>query len=331
MFPLLLLLACTAKTDTDDSSAGVVDPCEGVTLVSTLPAPGATDAYYRGTVEWELSLPKAAEIEATVRSDLPGTLGTNATGTRFVWTWDAPLAPSTPYSITLDWCDQSSTIDFTTSDYGTPVTDPAALVGSTFQVDLGESRILSPVGLEGLLPQFFPSDILIMVTAVGDATVEMIGGTAREADDGTVGQNWCDPTIPFPTADWIDDCYFTLGPQDTTFAVAGVDVTIAGLAIDGTVGPDGTEFDGGRLSGTIDTRPLAALVGDPDDPGAMCALAANFGTECEPCPADGEPYCFTIVADSIHAPTVDVTLVEVLGQDCPDCETAPPDPGTCTG
>lgn len=327
---VLLLLACADKPTTDDSSSAGGDPCEGVSLLSTLPAPGATDAYYRGTVEWSISAPVAGEIPATVTADLPGTLSTNAVGDRFVWTWDAPLSPSTAYTVSLDWCGQASSVSFTTSDYGQPVADPSALVGSTFQVDLGEARILEPVGLEGLLPQFFPADILIMVTGVGADTVDMIGGTARE-EGGNVSQNWCDPTIPFPTAAWVGDCYFTLGPQDTTFAVSGVNVTIGGLAIDGTVSPDGTEFDGGRLSGTIDTRPLAALVGDPDNPSAMCDLAANFGTECEACPSDGEPYCFTMVADSIHAPTVDVTLVEVLGQDCPGCESAPPDAGTCTG
>ena len=49
-------------------------------------------------------------------------------------------------------------------------------------------------------------------------------------------------------------------------------------------------------------------------------IRAGFGAECEACPADGEPYCLTLVADQILAEQVDgVTLLEVGQGDCVDC------------
>ena len=106
--------------------------------------------------------------------------------------------------------------------------------------------------------------------------------------------------------------------------MAGYNIEIADLEITGTMAADGSYFGGGTLAGSIDTRPLAPLLDDSGDPNAICALAINFGAACEACPADGEPYCLTLVADQIIAEGIEGSLTPVLGSNCAGCDLGPP-------
>lgn len=328
---LLLSLAACGGDKKDDTATGGDDTGDSnacsTTIKSTIPAADAVNAYYRANIEFELSAPDAT---AQIVTDIPGSQTVSADGLRVIWVLDAPLSPSTAYSATLNYCGGSATINFTTSELGNPVTDVAGLVGNSYVVDLGGARIVEPPGIGKVLSAYLTTDILIGVTSVSDDKIQMIGAIAVE-DSNPPQQDYCDPTIAFPEADFIDSCYFAIGPQDTTFSVAGYDIDIQALVLNGTISPDGSYFDGGTLSGTIDTRPLAALLGDPKDTGAICDLAVNFGATCEACPADGEPYCLSLVADQIYAEASGSTLVEVAGNDCAGCESGPPDPETCTG
>lgn len=321
----LPLFACSGKDSGDDTGGDTdtdtnTDGCD-TTIESTIPTAGAADAYYRANIEFELSEPDAT---AQITTSIPGTQTVSADGLRVIWTLSEPLAPSTAYSATLDYCGGSATIDFTTSSLGTPVSDPAGLVGAPYEVALNEARIVEPPGLGSVLSSYLTEVILIGVTNVSSDSINMIGAIA--GDDGN--QDYCDPTIPFPTADFIGSSYFSVGPQDTTFSVAGYDIDIEDLVLNGTFAADGSYFDGGVLSGTIDTRPLAPLLGE--DEGAICELAVNFGAACEPCPSDGQEFCLTLVADQIYAERSSAAqLVEVLGEGCPGCESGPPDPSTC--
>jgi hypothetical protein len=157
--------------------------------------------------------------------------------------------------------------------------------------------------------------------------LQMIGAVAVK---GASSQDYCDPTIDFPAADFSERPFFSIGPQDTVFSIAGYEIPIQALNITGTFAPDGSYIGGATLSGTIDTRPLAPLIDDSGDEGAICTLAKNFGAACEPCPSDGKSFCLTMVIDQIFADSVDGVLVPVAGNDCPECESGAPDPKTCT-
>jgi len=321
ILPLLTLVACSGKDDsgeTGGNGGNGGDGACGVTVDSTIPSEGSTDAYYRANVEFALSDPDGT---ATITTDIAGHQETSEDGLTVLWVLDAPMSSSTPYTATLDYCGGSVTLSFTTSELGTEMADTNSLVGRTYIVALADARIVEPPGIGSVLSSYLTQDILLGVNEVSGDSLGIIGAIAK-ADVSPDEQDYCDPTIPFPTADFSAQPYFTVGPQTTTLSVAGYDIEIGDLNVTGTFAPDGTYFDGGTLSGTIDTRPLAPLIDDSGDEGAICDLAINFGAECEACPSDGQPFCLTLVADQILAEELDeVTLVEVGGNNCMGCES----------
>ena len=98
-------------------------------------------------------------------------------------------------------------------------------------------------------------------------------------------------------------------------------IAIDDLYVSGAFAPDASYVDGAQLSGSVDTRPLAILVGDDEGEGAVCELAASIGVQCETCPSDGEPFCLSLVARSITATKESFTL-EVIADPCERAECA---------
>lgn len=317
----LLITACTGDEDkTDDTGDSGSDSC-GITIKSTLPAANAVDANYRGAIEFNLS---DADPTATVSSSIAGTTTLVDDGETVIYTPNAPLAPSTAYTVTLDYCGGTADLSFTTSSDGTPLADVQVLVGRTYALDLAGARILEPAGVGSVLTSYLTQDILVGITAVSSTEINMIGAIGAEGANPPE-QDYCDPSIPFPVADFDEQPYFQIGPQTTTLAVAGFALEIVNLEITGTFAADASYFAGGTLAGVIDTRPLAPLLGEDGDEGAICDLAVSFGAVCSACPSDGEPYCLTLVADQIVAEEVaGETLVVVAGSDCTGCESGPP-------
>lgn len=316
----LLLTACPATdkpVDTDD----VAPPCE-VEIETTVPSSDAVDAYYRGNIEFHLSDP---DPSATITTDIPGTLLISEDSETISWVPTAPLAPSTDYTVTLDYCFGSAPLSFRTSDLGTTMVTPADLPGHTYSINLGPpTRFVEPAGIGTVLASQLTQDILVGVQGFDtDGKILMIGAIGKEGVE-PAAQEYCDPSIPFPAADFDASPYFQIGPETTTLSVAGYSVEIQNLEITGTFAADGSYFGGGTLSGTIDTRPLAPLLDDSGNEGAICDLAINFGAECQPC-SDGLNFCLTLVADQITAEGVDgLSLVEVSGNNCTGCESGPP-------
>ena len=316
LLPLLALVACGGDKS-EDTAAGDSATSDCTITVTTTPSSDAVNAYYRGTIDFRLS---AADSTATIETDIPGTQSLSSDGKTVIWIPSAPLAPATAYSATLHYCAGDAVLNFTTSELGTDIADSDSLVGKAFALDLLQARIVEPAGIGAVLSQFLTQDILVGVESVEGDSIQMIGAIGADAA-ATPTQNFCDPTIPFPVADFSEAPFFSIGPADTTLNVAGFAITIGQLNITGTIAPDGSYFGGGTLSGTIDTRPLAPLLDETGDPGAICNLAVSFGVTCEPC-ADGEPYCLNLVADQIVATGITTgPVVEVGGADCTDCLT----------
>ncbi|MES2640069.1 MAG: Ig-like domain-containing protein [Myxococcota bacterium] len=319
----LLFTACTGADKADDTGSGpVVEECT-VSIDSTIPTAGALNANYRAAIEFKLS---EADATATVTSDIVGTTTVVDDGETIIFTPNAPLDPSTQYTVTLNYCRGASELSFTTSADGTPLTDVNILQDRTYSLNLAEARIVEPAGVGAILGTYLTQDILVGVQSVNDSEIQMIGAIGVEGSVPPV-QDYCTSSIPFPVANFSEQPYFQIGPQTTTLAVAGLEIVIGDLEITGTFASDGTYFTGGTLAGTIDTRPLVGLVdtSKKPDPNAICELAASFGALCGACPADNEPYCLTLVADQIEAlEVVGNPLVVIAQGDCEGCETAPP-------
>lgn len=298
----------TATTDTDSWSCDVV-------VDTVVPASGSIDAYYRGDIEFELSDP---EPTATIVAPVAGT--TTLDDERVVFTPDAPLAPSTPYTFTLHYCGGSAALSFTTSALGTPMVDPAGLEGMTYTLLIGDMRVLEPQGIGAVLASYLTEGMLIGVVSVDRDTVSTLFGTEL----GSGGQDTCFATADPGAADFAEAPYLSIGPTDLTVGGSTFPMSLEDGIFEGTFSSDGTYLGGVSIHGMWDTRPLAAVLDETGDPGALCDLAVSFGASCEDC-ADGEPYCLPFAADQGTAGGAAEAIIEVPADDCPSCESGAPE------
>ncbi|MDP6932735.1 MAG: hypothetical protein QGG40_07450, partial [Myxococcota bacterium] len=79
------------------------------------------------------------------------------------FTPDAALSPSTGYTVEIHYCNGMPSIGFTTSSLGTSVDDISALVGSTYELDLGSARFVEPEGVGTILSTQIEQSLLLGV------------------------------------------------------------------------------------------------------------------------------------------------------------------------
>lgn len=312
----VLLTACETATDTAETAG----EC-GVSITSTLPATNAVDAYYRGNIEFKLS---AADSTATIETSIVGHQETSEDGLTVYWIIDEPLQPSTPYSATLHYCTGDAPIEFSTSALGTSIADPSLLVGTSYLLNLKDARVTEPPGIGSLISSELGNvSIYVGITEMADPKIKMIGALGREDVENT--QEYCDPSIDFPEADFSAAPHFEIGGEGaTTITVADVSVTIDNLRIAGDFAADLTYFGGGVLEGTIDTRPLDDAFFDGEE-GSICTTAGSLGVTCEECGGDAPGlFCLSLKADSIQADLAPLELMVIEGTDCLGCLTGAP-------
>ena len=257
-------------------------------------------------------------------ADVPGTTWLSDDEEVVYFTPDSSLSPSTSYTATLSYCGGDSELPFTTSALGSSLT--ADLVGKTYSLDLGSARFIDPPGVGDLLGDLIEGAVLIGVKSTEGGAIEMFG-TYTEDEAGT--QDFCMPTFVFPSADFSDAPYFSVGPADTTLSAMGYSVLVHDLQISGTFAADGSYFGGAVLGGAIDARDIVEMIDEVETAEDACALTESFGAPCVAC-SDGEEYCLELLADQIKADEVaGVTLEEIEEEDThPNCKDAPQDTGT---
>ncbi len=319
LLPLALFSACSGSDD-------AVEPACAVELEGTSPVDAASDAYIRAPIEFHLSDPDPL---ATVSASVPGTLTRSEDGEILYYTPDEFLTPSTAYSASLTWCGGTTDLAFTTSPDGVALADPSILVNRTWSFNLSAARIVHPDGLGSVLAGFPPQPLLVGVTSVSEAGIGVIEAASVQ-EITPLEQEFCASSTEFPEGDFSEQPFFRIATPAASVSVGGVPVDVVDLEVTGMFAADGGYITGGTLSGIIDTRPMAVLVGG-SDPGTVCATVISLGIVCEPCPSDGERYCLSLLADQITAPEEEgVRVVAVAGTDCEGCADGPPEEGaTC--
>jgi hypothetical protein len=312
----LLLAACEPADTTDDSHIVGPGDCE-VGIESTFPADGATDAYYRGTVEFTLTEP---DPTATVFADFEGVQTTRDDGLTVVFTPTDPLEPLTSYEVGLDYCRGTPSIEFTTSGYGLPVEDPQGLRGRTWAYDLRDARFYEAGYLGDLLQTFAERVGLVSVVGIEGDMVDLRMAVADDSEPP--GQDFCARTVDVEGVDFSGSPYLQFGPTSIEFqAYLGI-IAIHEMIVQATVAPDGASLGGMVISAVIDVRSVANAV--DMDLVELCELLEVYGAPCEACPEDSEPYCVSTAADRLGAAGV-ATTVERINQaySDPRCEEEP--------
>ncbi len=329
----LILAACDSyvRVPTDKEEAGSAqDVCNITARLESPSSSGATDFYFLDDVVFVLD---GAWDEASIsleESDGTEVAGTTRIGTmrgepslrRLRFVPDAPLSPRTEYFATLRICDEPAEVSFWTSELGTPLSDPSSLVGRTFAIDLSMSKVIEPGPVVQVMFSLVDNDLFLEVEDVATSDLNVsIAPTNRM----TGSQDTCLPSASFEGRDnFVDLSTFSVGPVDMEFSLAGYPMTLLNARSQSTFSPDGSYFDGGLISGTIDARDVIEVLASEgvvgsSDPTALCDLVGRIDVACTPCP-DGELLCLDIVAENISGRLVSDTITSVESIDChPAC------------
>ncbi len=314
--PLIVLAVACEPPPTDDSTPPDTESCE-TAIESTWPEQGATDAYWLDSIEFVLDEPDAS---ATIVTDIAGQQTVSDDGLSITYQPDEPLTPDTAYEVDLDYCRGTASIGFTTSSYGQPVDDPAALLGQTWSYDLRDARFYQAGYLGELLQTFAERVGLVSVVGVSGGTVDLRLAVADDNDPP--GQDYCARTIDVPGVDFTAAPFLAFGPTAIEFNAYLGTIVLHEMMVETTVAPDGGSLGGMVLEAVIDVRSVAEAV--DMELTELCDLLEVYGAPCSACPEDGEPYCASTAADRLEAPGVSVTLEPIAEAYAdPRCEEEP--------
>jgi hypothetical protein len=296
------LLGCPNDTDTSFEDTSVDCP---VTIDKTHPLDGATDAYYRSAIEFHLSEP---DPTALVIADFDGIQTDRGGGSIILFTPTAPLDPETTYTVGLEYCRGAPSIEFTTSALGTALTDPAALVGRTFTLDMLQARFVAGAEVAATAATLFDRNLLASVLGLDGDWLRLRLGKALADDTGN--QDFCARTVDLPPADVSNLPWFHLLTDELQFGAYAADMSLYQLQVSGTFSADGSAIGGLTMKTVVDSRDIATLIsGQTAD--SLCEIMGNLYIPCEPCPTDGYSYCFNLSFEDLSGTPVDSELESV--------------------
>ncbi len=299
---------------TGGSTTGGTADCE-ITVDSTWPEDGATDAYYRDAISFHLS---AADPTAQVSADFAGTQTTTDDGATIIFTPDAPLEPSTAYTVTLDYCYGAPSISFTTSSLGESITDMGALNGAIFELDTSSVHWVSSEGVGGVLAGLLNRPILMQIQGYDGKNASALLAIAESGSDR---QDFCYRSYQVDGLDLSALPLMTYSVAETSFSFYKDDLSCYDINIEGTIASDVSGIGGFELSLLVDLGGMLEALGSADI-AAACDFVASLGAECEPCPRGGTMSCIQLAADRISMPEIggrDLELIDKRDTD-PRCE-----------
>ncbi len=306
------LLGCPGDPSSQPEDTSVDCP---VTIDKTHPLDGATDAYYRGAIEFHLSEP---DPTALVIADFDGIQTTRGDGSTLLFTPTVPLAPNTTYTVGLEYCRGAPSIEFTTSSLGADLTDAAALPGKTFTMDLLQARFVAGDEVSATAATLFDRNLLATILGLEGDWLRLRIGVAREDDPES--QDFCARTVDLPAADVTHLPWFHLLTDELQFGAYAADMSLYQLQVSGTFASDGSAIGGLAMTTVVDSRDIADLIsGQTAD--SLCEIMGNLYIPCEPCPTDGHSYCFDLSFEDLSGTPVNSELesVETANTD-PRCE-----------
>ncbi len=319
MFALLLMIGCGDGQVKDTGDSNQPPPCD-ITITRTTPDNGEGAAYYRSSVEFHLS---EADESATVLADVDGVQSERNSGSVIIFTPNLPLDPQTGYAFSLEYCRGIATIEFTTSDLGEPLDNPALLEGRSFSLDLNTAEPKAGEQVAETAAAFFNRNLLASVLQANDSWLWVRIGAADASDPSQ--QDFCSRTLDLPSAEFTSSPFFELASDAVNFNAYAASISLLRLEVTGTFAADGSRVGGITFNTILDARDLAELIpGQSAD--SLCEITSNLYMDCEACPTDGEAWCFTMAFDELAGSEVDLDLEEILEAETdPRCDTTEED------
>jgi hypothetical protein len=291
LLPLALTLVACGDLP-GDTNCDTCDCIAHPALISQYPDAGDTDAFYRSDVWMRTGGTPYDQSLVLYDADgnpVDGTVNTY-TGNVLQFVPTAHLTSGAAYSLVqLTNACEAPGIDFTVSDVGAPITDPAALNGHTWRVPMSEGRPPAESLEKQAVIDLIAEDLLITITAIDGNAIT--ANTASTLDAG-LGQNLCVPTTPV-MLEIIEDPYGE-GTIDAGYVgVQGSGVPTLGGTVSGAFSSDGTRLEGIQLRTILDVDGANEALDDD-----LCATVAQVGVDCEPCPS-GTGECMTFEAHGL--------------------------------
>ncbi len=332
---LLFTIGCTAVDDDDDGGAFAF-------VGDLFPQPGQSDFFGGDTIWVQFALavpPTEVTLSLADAAGTPVAAEQTADELRYYLQPDAMLAPSTSYTLTIDFQPREgdpSVIGFSTGPWGEVLGSGAEdLVDVTFRFDLESGTWHKPEGvgslIAGLLGEYGLAFALTDASAFEPADqpgVHINGALIAQEGDSWV-QDACTPTLPYTygpdgeagtgddfRATW-DDPWLTFGPGDLELVVTDIEASIKDFHLNGVVHPGLDDLRGLELQGSADTRALDSQVGEDAEEGAVCGLVKEVADiDCIEC---GEPpgeFCLELHITDLTAVAVPEVVIETM--DCAD-------------
>ncbi len=303
--------------DTQDTSP----PCT-IAVSGTEPAADAAEVFWRDPLQVWFD-------GSFLDRSLPGvslTLDVDGSAVAAAQDWDEgvdsvvvtpsqPLMPETAYTLTVDACGVTSAVPFTTSVYGTPLTDGSeSLRDRTWVLQTGNVDWTEPDGAAELLNAFFTDPLLIGVQDVRGDTIDLLVAMGVFTDLAGFEQLPGLGTWDVFDVDLSQGAWFSAVAEAITFTYDTVPIDVHDFALQGTFAPDGSVIAGASIQGLVDTRNIALLFG-LDQPDFICTTyARDYNLECTDCP-DGEFLCMDLAGEHISLDEQPGLTLERLPQD----------------
>ena len=307
----LAFAACSGDTGTTTVTSDTGDACpNAIVQAETFPEPGSNNVYYRSNIRVEILAADAAAT-VTLRTADGIEVAGDATNedTTLTFTPAEPLTPSTDYVVELNYECGLVEIPWRTSDVGGPLAED--VVGKVYELDLAGGEWREPPGVGQALATL-AADVEVLVSPTEVTTdISFLGGLGTGDDE----QNVCSETFLLEGATF-EDPFFQLSTPLLPFNVGGINVDIENLNLSGAFSPNGDELAGMVLQGTVDTRSLSGLIGEPDNPNAACDLVLQLANvACEECADGSGAFCLSVLVENISAPEVNTELATITTED----------------
>jgi len=273
--------------------------------VSTYPVNGSTNFYYRDAIEFRLS---AEDPTAEVVTDIPGEQYTSENGRTILFVPTQALEPLTTYSVGLDYCHGTPSIEFTTSELGGEIASMEEIEGNTYMFYLDGAVYTSGGAVAKALLAVFNKSVLIQILEVDESSIDMRGAVG-ESINGVVEQDVCYRTIDLSELG-IESADFYYEDAELVMDFYQTELSFLNLLMSGTFAPDGSWIGGVSLLANVDVRGISETIGlgDADD---ICTYAKELDSPCEPCSSDDKAYCILIAAEKISATAVGIDLSQI--------------------